>query len=1016
MSEYKPQELENRVLKFWDKNNIFQKVIEKTSNAKKKFSFFDGPITANNPMGVHHAWGRTYKDLFLRYKGMKGFKTRRQNGFDCQGLWVEVEVEKELGFRSKRDIEKYGIKKFVEKCKERVLKYSKKQTEDSIRLGMWMNWDNSYYTMSDRNNEHNWFFLKHCYENGWIYKGRDVVPWCPRCSTAISHHEIATEGYKKVTHKAITMKFPLKAKENEYILVWTTTPWTVLADTALAVDPELTYAKVKQQGEIYYLSKECLDELKGEYEVVKEFKGDELVGLRYVMPYKDLKVQEEVDHKIVGWDEVGAEEGTGVVHVAPGCGPEDYQLGKELGLKVISPLDEYGKYKAGYDWLTGIYAKDADPNIIEEIQKKGFMYKVEDYEHSYPHCWRCDTELVFRLVDEWFINVDEIRPKLIEQAKKVKWNPEYGEDRMIDWLKNMDDWMISKKRYWGLPLPFWLCEAGHLEVIGSVEELKEKAVEGMDQLKELHKPWIDNVILKCPKCGKEMKRVEDVGTPWLDAGIISFSTLNYLEDKEYWKEWFPAEFITECGPGQYKNWFYAMLIMAVVLDGRTPYKNVLAHELVLDENGEEMHKSKGNAIWAREALENMGADVMRWMYCRQNPSIPIKFGYTPAKKTWRKLNIFYNLVKYLETYSDANQFTPSTPKPKKDINKWILSRVESLKKNVEKHLENFNPHLAGQELHSFLLEDLSRFYGQAIRKYIKPYRALEEKQEILESFYYATLEGLKTLAPFLPFLTEDLYQAFFKKFEEKESIHLFDWPLPNEELIDKELEKKMGVVQRIVEAGNSVRQEVGIGLRYPVQKIILGGKVEEVVKELEDVIKEMLNVKEVEIGELEVKHQLNLNYSKAGPKFKDEIKELEDLLVKSDHEELFKQLRENKEVKVGDYTLNKEDLIVEEEAAEEVARKKFKDGVISIDLSENKELKEERAVRELIRKVQELRKEKEFEVGDKIKLKVLPKKVEKWKAMVKREVGAEKLEYELEKPEKTSKYKDLEFKFSIELI
>ncbi|MFB6088188.1 MAG: isoleucine--tRNA ligase [Candidatus Aenigmatarchaeota archaeon] len=826
MGEYNPQELEKNILEFWKQNNIFQKVMEKNSDNDERFSFFDGPMTANNAMGVHHAWGRTYKDLFLRYKGMKGYHTRRQNGFDCQGLWVEVEVEKQLDFRSKKDIEKYGIKDFVEKCKERVYNMADKIKEDSIRLGMWMDWDNSYFTMSDRNNEHNWHFLKYCYDQGWIYKGRDVVPWCPRCSTAISNHEIATEGYKEVTDKAIFMKFPIKGRKNEYFLVWTTTPWTVLADVALAVDPNLTYVKAEESGEIYILSEKCLDELKGDYEILEKFRGEELLGMNYIMPYKDLEPQKGVEHKVVEWGEVGAEEGTGIVHIAPGCGPEDYQLGKEKDLKAISPLDEYGKYKEGYGWLTGLYANNANSNVIEELQNKGFMYKVEDYTHSYPHCWRCDTPLVFRLVDEWFIDVDEIRPKLIEETKKVNWNPPHGEDRMLDWLNNMDDWMISKKRYWGLPLPFWKCKNGHMEVIGSMEELKEKAIKGIDQLEELHKPWIDNVTLKCPECGEDMERVKDVGTPWLDAGIMSFSTLNYLHNKGYWEKWFPADFITECGPGQYKNWFYAMLFMSTVLEGQAPYKNVLAHELVFDENGEEMHKSKGNDIKAQEALENMGADVMRWIYSNQNPNITLNFGYSLANEMWRKLNIFYNLVKYLETYSEANNFVPSQPEPEQDLNKWILSKVESLKKGVTKEIDNYNPHLAAQKLQEFFLNDLSRFYGQSIRKHIKPYRDSKEKEEILNTFYYVNFETVKLLAPFIPFVTESLYQDFFKDHEDPESVHLCEWPKWEEEMINKNLEERMEIIQRVVEAGNSARQQENIGLRYPIKKVVIGGEEE----------------------------------------------------------------------------------------------------------------------------------------------------------------------------------------------
>ncbi|HCK98970.1 MAG TPA: isoleucine--tRNA ligase, partial [Candidatus Marinimicrobia bacterium] len=549
------------MLDFWGENQIFRKLIEK--NAKgPKWSFIDGPITANNPMGVHHAWGRTYKDIFQRYKAMNGFRTRYQNGFDCQGLWVEVEVEKELGFKSKTDIEEYGIENFVNKCKERVYKYSKIQTEQSIRLGYWMDWDNSYYTMSDENNYTIWLFLKKCHEKGWIYKGHDVMPWCTRCGAALSEHEIATEGYREMTHTSITVRFPLDGRDNEYLLVWTTTPWTLTSNTAAAVHPEKFYLKIKQGDNIYYLIEGRQEVvINGDYTIEGKLSGKDMLGWTYRGPFDELPAQKDVRHIVIPWEEISEEEGTGIVHIAPGCGQEDHELGMQYDLGIIAPLDEFGNYIEGFDWLSGRNVSDINKDIFKNLEEKGFHYRRDAYKHRYPICWRHGTELVFRLVDEWFISMDGVRQAMMDVTRKIRWIPEYGMQHELDWLKNMHDWMISKKRYWGLALPIYECNScGNLTVIGSKQELKERAVEGWAEFEgnSPHRPWVDAVKIKCEKCGEIVSRVVDVGNPWLDAGIVPFSTIHYTTDKKYWEEWFPADFICESLPGQFRNWFYSL--------------------------------------------------------------------------------------------------------------------------------------------------------------------------------------------------------------------------------------------------------------------------------------------------------------------------------------------------------------------------------------------------------------------------------------------------------------------------
>jgi len=614
--------IEHEVLDFWKENDIFQK--RRNANAgKPKWSFIDGPITANNPMGVHHAWGRTLKDVFNRYKAMDGHELRYQQGFDCQGLWVEIEVEKELGFKSKKEVEEFGIEKFVKMCKARVDKFSAVQTEQSKRLGYWMDWDNSYYTMSDENNYTIWGFLKKLFEDGKIYRGSDVVPWSGRSGTSYSQMEII-EGRKLVTHKAVFVRFPLRDKKNEYILVWTTTPWTLTSNVIAGINGNLDYVKLKaSDGSIYYFAQENLEfkrldkqfkekkqwidgvpklktiaqifKERGGYEILGTVKGSDMVGWTYDGPYDKFEAQSEPggfpivneklkedsssgksQHQVVdpgkdnmGSDIVVAGEGTGIVHMAPGCGDIDNKIGKKLGLVNIAPLDSESKFIDKFGWLTGKSATDKETTqaIIDDLKERDYLVYVEEYPHVYPHCWRSGDELVFRLVDEWYINMDW-RNKIKKVVDDINWIPEWGGEREHEWLDNMGDWMISKKRFWGLALPIWTFEDDSYYVVGSKEELKSLAVEGWDEFEgnSPHRPWIDKVKIKHPETGLIGTRVLDVGNPWLDAGIVPFSTLGYNDNKEYWNEWFPGDFVTESFPGQFRNWFYSLLAMSALLE------------------------------------------------------------------------------------------------------------------------------------------------------------------------------------------------------------------------------------------------------------------------------------------------------------------------------------------------------------------------------------------------------------------------------------------------------------------
>ncbi len=853
--------IEEKILKFWQENKIFEKLRTK-NQGKERWSFLDGPITANNPMGVHHAWGRTYKDVFQRYKAMQGFDQRFQNGFDCQGLWVEVEVEKELGFKTKKDIEKYGIAEFVEKCKERVRKYSKIQTEQSIRLGQWMDWGNSYYTMSDENNYAIWHFLKKCHEKGLLYKGKDVVPWCIRCGTAISQHEILTEEYKEIIHKSIFFKLPILGRKNTFFLVWTTTPWTLPANVALALHPTLEYAEVEnEKGEIFILLKKKSN-LVPNGKIVRTIQGEKLNNLKYSGLFDELPtVEKEIKdkgHLTILWDEVSEEEGTGVVHIAPGCGQEDFKLSKEFNLPVIDPTDDESRYKDGFEFLTGKLVIEVNDLIFENLTKKGLVFKIEGYLHRYPTCWRCKSELIFRLVDEWYISMEKLRNPLMEVAKKIKWIPSFGQDRELDWLKNMQDWLISKKRYWGLALPIFECkECGNFEVIGSKEELKQRAVEGWQEFENHspHRPWVDEVKIKCSKCDKLVSRIPDVGNPWLDAGIVPFSTMDYFKDRDFWGKWFPAEFICESFPGQFKNWFYSLIVMSTVLENTNPTKTIFGYASVRDEKGEEMHKSKGNAIWFDEAVERIGAEPMRWMYVKQNPIYNLKFGWKGGEETKRKLLTFWNSFIFLQTYVDKSEMPEKLifPKTNNVLDRWIISRLNNLIGKVARNLDRYNAAVASSAIEKFFVDDLSLWYIRRSRQRFHPapelgsVRGKETREEAIGTLYCVILNLLKLIAPAMPFLAEEIYQNLKSK-NMPESIHLVDWPEANKESINHKLEEEMENIREIVVSALAERAKIGIKVRQPLASLQIPKSKIQIPKELLELLKDEINVKEIAFG------------------------------------------------------------------------------------------------------------------------------------------------------------------------
>lgn len=837
---YDFKKMEEEILEFWKEKKTFEKLVKK-NKGKKRWSFIDGPITANNPMGVHHGWGRTYKDLFQRFKAMQGHELRFQNGFDCQGLWVEREEEKELGLKNKEDIEKFGVLEFVEACRKRVEKFSKIQTEQSIKLGYWMDWENSYYTMSDENNLHNWHLLKTYFDRSMLYKGKDAVPWCWRCGTASSKHDIVTEGYKEVDHKALFMRFPVKEREDEYLLIFTTTPWTVPANVVVAVNEKTTYAKIESGGKKYWIAESRLAEIKGEYEIIERKKGKEMKGMKYEMPYENLEPQERESppHEVLLWEMASDKEGTGMVHVAPGCGSEDFALGKKEGLPAISPLEESGIYAEGFGKFSGKKYSEVSEEVLKDLEERGFVYKTNGIKHRYPHCWRCGEELVFRLVDEWYVKGNEIRETLMKENEKVRWFPEYGKVRQEDWFENMGDWLISRKRYWGLPLPIWECPCGSVEVFGSLKELRKRAVDKkkVDDLKEIHRPWIDEIKIKCGKCKKEVRRIPDVGDVWLDAGIVPFSTLGYLSDRNHWKKWFPADFITENMPGQCRGWFNALMWAGVALTGKTPFGSVLGHETVKDEKGEEMHKSKGNAIWFDEAIEKMGADVMRLLYCSQNPANELRFGFNVAKEPRNNINVLYNVSRLVEKTGRKN-------KPAGIEDRWIISRLNSLVKKVTEELEEMRPHAATKELKEFWTRDLSKRYVHVVRERLSD--GDESAKAVLKEAY-ATL--LKLCAPIIPFVAEKAWQALKEKGAVSgESVHLCDWPRHENGKIKPAMEEDFEKVFEAIEAGMSERDKNRMGLKWPLNGAEVRCTIRrEFRKSMTRVMESMLNVRKIKL-------------------------------------------------------------------------------------------------------------------------------------------------------------------------
>ncbi|HVT76857.1 MAG TPA: isoleucine--tRNA ligase [Acidimicrobiales bacterium] len=967
--------LELDVLELWARADTFNRLRRQNEDGPK-FRFIDGPVTANKTLAVHTAWGRTLKDVFQRYKALRGFHQRYQNGFDCQGLWIEVGVEKELGLNSKREIEEYGLEAFARKCRDVVVWSSTELTKGSIRLGQWMDWGNDYFTFSDTNIEYIWRFLKIVHERDWLYRGHRATEWCPRCGTSISAHELAG-SYVDRTDPALSVRFPLIERPGEAVVIWTTTPWTLPANVAAAVNPNADYGRLPNGDWIAVARAGKNDDF------VEVLKGANLVGLTYHGPFDDMDGSAAGKHRVVAWDEVALDEGTGIVHIAPGCGSEDFELAKDEDLPVITPVDEAGRFYPQFGWLAGRQAHDAADDIIADLRARDILVAAGTIEHRYPECWRCHTPLIFRISDDWFIALDELRQPLRDANAKVEWTPDYMGRRMDDWLVNMADWNISRRRYYGLPLPFYPCSCGELTVVGSKAELAQLATTSLDGLEELRRPWIDRVPIACPACGQEVQRITEVGDVWLDAGIVPFSTLGWMNDEyvaggyatgaaaglthadlpdhEYWQEWFPADWVSEMRE-QIRLWFYSQLCMSVVLTGEAPYRKVLGYEKMLDETGREMHGSWGNMIEAPDAFERMGADVMRWQFSMQPPSQNLLFGFGPAHEIQRKLLTLWNSVTFFVQYANIAGFTPSgsfdAPASNLEaLDDWLIARTQQL---VAEATDGYEAFLSPTVLRAFeeFVEDLSNWYVRRSRK-----RFWNGDDAALATLWYALVTALRVISPIMPFLAEHLWQNLVTGAvpAAADSVFLAGWPelaAPDQELLDEVAE-----MRAVVELGRLARSQSGIRNRQPLPRLIVEGA-PRAQRHAEEIAAE-LRVKEVAFGPIEATElRVRPNLPVLGPRLGKQLGAIRAALQNGEFEAL-----DDGGFRVAGHDLSADEVLVEKTQAEGWVIASNEGVSVGLDTTIDGELAREGRVNDLVHHVNVQRKDVlKLEITDRITL------------------------------------------------
>ena len=965
--------VETSILEEWKKQDILNKTIENRTG-KDNWVFYDGPATANGMPGLHHMVAKFLKDSFCKYQTMKGKRVLRKVGWDTHGLPVEVNVEKKLGFTGKSDIEKFGIEKFNKLCKETVWENETAFRKLTDEMGQFIDLDNRYITYDNDYIETEWWILKKFFDEGLFYEGVKIMPWCPRCGTGLASHEVA-QGYKEVTANTVVVPFKLKDKD-EYFLVWTTTPWTLISNVALCVNPDEEYVKVLSKGYKFILAKALASSVLGdEYEVLETYKGKDLEYTEYEQLIPSLEVSGKAFF-VTCDNYVTMSDGTGIVHIAPAFGEDDAKVGKNYKLPYVNPVGEDAVYTDGL-WK-GMNIFEADLEVVKWLAANDKLFKKQKMVHDYPHCWRCDSPLVYYSRPSYYLEVTKLQDKIIEENKKVNWFPTFvGEKRFGNWLENMNDWAISRNRYWGTPLPLWRCSCGHMEMIGSREELAEKAIEKVDpKTIDLHRPYVDDIHIKCPECGKKMSRTLEVIDCWFDSGAMPFAQYHYpFENKELWESQYPADFIAE-GIDQTRGWFYSLLVLGVFVTGKSPYKNVLVNELLLDKNGQKMHKSKGNAVEPFTIMHKYGADTVRWYLPYVSPTwTPIKFDEEGLKEVHSKFfNPLKNTYSFFEMYANTDGIDITKcdvpVKDREEIDKWLLSKYNKLVKVVTDAFDKFDLNIVVKEVTNFVSEDLSNWYIRRNRDRFWS-SDLDNSKKSVYITTYEVLTGLcKLCAPVIPFTTEEIYKDLTKE----ESVHLADFPVCDESLIDEKLEEKMDLVRDLISLGRNVREENKVKVRQPISEVVLDGKTKKVLNDLVDLIKEELNVKEV-VFENDLSKYMNYfvkpNFKEVGKVFGSNIKEFANKLESLSTEDILK-LENNETVSMDiagttyDVTKDMVDIRISSKEGFNVGSENNNFVILNTTLTEDLIL--EGLARECVSKVQQLRKSSDFNIVDRINL------------------------------------------------
>ena len=989
--DYNSKVVEEETFKFWEGEGILEKV--RARGGKRKFYFLDGPPYVTNPIHVGTAWNKTLKDAYIRYFRMNGYDVRDQPGFDMHGLPIEVMVEKRLGIRSKKEIETLGIEKFVESCKSFAIDNLKIATDQFKNLGVWMDWKAPYRTLDNYYIESVWWLIKRAEERRLLGKGKKIVHWCPRCETVLAGYE-ATDEYRDLEEESIYVKFRIGGRENEYIMIWTTTPWTLPANVAVMVHPDFTYARVKVGKEIYIVAEgrveEVFKDLGAAYEVVETFPGTDLKGVRYVSPLlEEVPKQRKLKpaHMVVLSDQyVTLEEGTGCVHTAQGHGEEDHEVGELYGLPDFCPVDEGGRFTEDGGRYARKDVREANDTITQDLKRKGLLFKTETTVHRYPHCWRCKTPLILRIASQWFIKVTELKELLLEENERVGWVPEWaGRARFGNWIKNAKDWVVSRQRYWGIPLPIWVCEkCGRYEVIGSASELKEKAVSGLKGV-ELHRPWVDYMKIRCG-CGGTMDRVSDVADVWMDSGSASFAALRYPSDERAYQYWWPVDMILE-GHDQTRGWFYTLMVCGLIAFNAAPYKRVLMHGFTIDQEGRAMHKSLGNVVYPEEVIEKFGRDTLRWYELGCTTWEDLKFTWKSVEETSRFVGILWSTYYFASLYMSLDKFSPekypleSLTGAIRPEDRWILSRFERLVQRVTEAMDGLKVFEGAREMEDFMKEELSRWYVRLIRKRTWSEAEDPDKMAVYATLYHVLLNYLKMAAPIIPFAAEKIYRGMFRGLPGMpESVHMLGWPKAESRWLGEEIEGDMEIVKELIEASYSVRQSVRIKIRQPLLRLRVVSddeRVKQAVSRLRGVVLEQTNVKEVEVitakEEEEMKGVLlSANRSVLGPIFRSKSGKLAELITALDGKSLLESFKQGRpfivELEGEKIELKKEYVTVQEKLPENFKGVQSRYGMVYVDTTKSRELISEGLMRDMIRRVQEMRKRADLKVNAYIKV------------------------------------------------